>query len=370
MAFDQLETVELYGVNLSSELQSIKLLLASSPSLKLMRIYYMIHDHEEAFRVSHELMRFFQVNAFTESAFKGNPAAVCLLEEEKDEKWLQLVATEFNLSETCFLTRIDLDSPNPSRLFIVYEYLLVFISMHNVCLQVKLCGHATLAASHFIFSSGLVKVNVIEFMTLSGVLTARSVSMPEVSVLSQLKSDGFCAELDFPVVPLVEYTSAEVSNISQSLNGASVVDIKKRTTEDDLLVVLSAGKTVAELQPMFEKIQKLPCRGMTVTALAPSESGFDIYSRFFYPKYGIKECWDLIQSVTSLMRAILFHDPVTGSAHCALAPYWCQKLGKSDLVAYQASTRGGFIRLHLDERNQRVMLQGKAVTVMEGSLLV
>ena len=123
-----------------------------------------------------------------------------------------------------------------SRLFIVYEDLLVFISMHNVCLQVKLCGHATLAASHFIFSSGLVKVNVIEFMTLSGVLTARRVSLPEVSVLSQLKSDGFCTELDFPVVPLVEYTSAEVSNISQSLNGASIVDIKKRTTEDDLLV--------------------------------------------------------------------------------------------------------------------------------------
>ena len=121
-----------------------------------------------------------------------------------------------------------------SRLFIVYEDLLVFISMHDVCLQVKLCGHATLAASHFIFSSGLVKVNVIEFMTLSGVLTARRVSLPEVSVL--LKSDGFCTELDFPVVPLVEYTSAEVSNISQSLNGASIVDIKKRTTEDDLLV--------------------------------------------------------------------------------------------------------------------------------------
>ncbi|XP_063946233.1 uncharacterized protein LOC108213169 isoform X4 [Daucus carota subsp. sativus] len=256
------------------------------------------------------------VDAFTESAFKGNPAAVCLLEEEKDEKWLQLVATEFNLSETCFLTRIDLDSPNPR----------FHLTWFTPVAEVKLCGHATLAASHFIFSSGLVKVNVIEFMTLSGVLTARSVSMPEVSVLSQLKSDGFCTELDFPVVPLVEYTSAEV--------------------------VLSAGKTVAELQPMFEKIQKLPCRGMTVTALAPSESGFDIYSRFFCPKYGIKE------------------DPVTGSAHCALAPYWCQKLGKSDLVAYQASTRGGFIRLHLDERNQRVMLQGKAVTVMEGSLLV
>ncbi|KAL1825924.1 hypothetical protein ACET3Z_012702 [Daucus carota] len=156
--------------------------------------------------------------------------------------------------------------------------------MHNVCLQVKLCGHATLAASHFIFSSGLVKVNVIEFMTLSGVLTARRVSLPEVSVLSQLKSDGFCIELDFPVVPLVEYTSGEVSNISQSLNGASLI--------------LSQALHIVPWHPLV------------------------------------------------------------------------QKLGNSDLVAYQASTRGGFIRLHLDERNQRVMLQGKAVTVMEGSLLV
>ena len=112
--------------------------------------------------------------------------------------------------------------------------------MHNVCLQVKLCGHATLAASHFIFSSGLVKVNVIEFITLSGVLTARRVSLPKLLVLSHLTSDDagddFCIELDFPVVPLVEYNSAEVSIISQSLNGASIVDIKKTTTEDDLLV--------------------------------------------------------------------------------------------------------------------------------------
>ncbi|KAL1812224.1 hypothetical protein ACET3Z_022289 [Daucus carota] len=286
------------------------------------------------------------VDAFTESAFKGNPAAVCLLEEEKDDWWLQLVATEFNLSETCFLTRIELGYANPR----------FHLRWFTPVAEVKLCGHATLAASHFIFSSGLVKVNVIEFITLSGVLTARRVSLPKLSVLSHLTSDDagddFCIELDFPVVPLVEYNSAEVSIISQSLNGASIVDIKKTTTEDDLLVVLSSGETVADLKPMFEKIQKLPCRGMTITALAPSDSGFDIYSRFFCPKYGIKE------------------DPVTGSAHCALAPYWCQKLGKSDLVAYQASSRGGIIKLHLDEKNQRVMLQGKAVTVMEGSLLV
>lgn len=120
------------------------------------------------------------------------------------------------------------------------RHLLLFISIYNVCLQVELCGHATLAASHFIFSSGLVKADVIEFMTLSGVLTARRVLLPKVSVSSHLNTtdagDDFCIELDFPVVPLVEYTSAELSTISQSLNGASIVDIKKTTTEDDLLV--------------------------------------------------------------------------------------------------------------------------------------
>lgn len=296
--------------------------------------------------MSNQQVKYCVVDAFTESAFKGNPAAVCLLEEKKDEGWLQLVATEFNLSETCFLTPIDSESLNPR----------FHLRWFTPVAEVELCGHATLAASHFIFSSGLVKADVIEFMTLSGVLTARRVLLPKVSVSSHLNTtdagDDFCIELDFPVVPLVEYTSAELSTISQSLNGASIVDIKKTTTEDDLLVVLSSGKTVADLQPMFEEIRKLPCRGLTITGLAPSESGFDIYSRFFCPTLGIKE------------------DPVTGSAHCALAPYWCQKLGKCDLVAYQASPRGGIIKLHLDEKNQRVMLQGKAVTVMEGSLLV
>ncbi|KAK1372966.1 hypothetical protein POM88_029159 [Heracleum sosnowskyi] len=197
-------------------------------------------------------------------------------------------------------------------------------------------------ASHFIFSSGLSDANVIEFMILSGVLTARIVSQPKVSVVSP-RGDG-----------------SDDSLVSQSLSAASVVDMKKTTTEDDLFVVLSSGWTVAELQPLFEEV-----------------------SRFFCPKLGDKE------------------DPVTGSSHCALAPYGCQKLGKCDLVAYQiilllfvlfctrkntviafavklesfdlsmqASRRGGIIKIHLDEKNQRVLLQGKDVPVMEGSLLV
>lgn len=274
---------------------------------------------------------------------------MCLLEEERDEEWLQSVATEFNISETGYLTPItttDSGATNPR----------FRLRWFTPVAEVELCGHATLAASHFLFTSGLVDGDIVEFMTLSGILTAKRVSQLEISNSSHLEigdaGGGFCIELDFPVVPLAEFSSIEVSAISQSLNGASVIDIKKTTTEDDLFVVLASGKTVAELQPLFDEIQNFPCGGMTITGLAPPESGFDIYSRFFCPKLGIKE------------------DPVTGSAHCALAPYWCQKLGKCDLVAYQASPRGGILNLHLDEKSQRVLLRGKAITVMEGFILV
>ncbi|KAK9945333.1 hypothetical protein M0R45_010853 [Rubus argutus] len=158
--------------------------------------------------------------------------------------------------------------------------------------EVKLCGHATLAAAHTLFKSGSISSDVIEFLTLSGILTAKK-------------------------------------------------------------VVLPSGNTVADLQPHFDAIEKCPgSMGVIVTGIAPRESGYDFYSRFFCPKFGVNE------------------DHVCGSAHCALAPYWCKKLGKCDVVAYQASPRGGILYIHLDEQNQRVLLRGKAVTVMEGTVLV
>jgi PhzF family phenazine biosynthesis protein len=280
------------------------------------------------------------VDAFTDSAFKGNPAAVCLLEEERDDKWLQAVATEFNISETCYLTRInDLESD-------ILDSIPRFrLRWFTPVAEVRLCGHATLAASHFLFTSGLVNANKIEFLTLSGVLTAKRV--PETE-----QPDSF-VELDFPVVPLTEFDTAEIPAISKALNGASLIDLKKTTTEDDLFVVLPSGKDVADLQPQIDEIRRCPGRGgVIVTGHAPSESGLDFISRYFCPKFGINE------------------DPVTGSAHCALAAYWSKKLGKCDFVAYQASPRGGIINLHLDENSQRVLLRGKAVTVMEGSILV
>ncbi|XP_075639800.1 uncharacterized protein LOC142611601 isoform X2 [Castanea sativa] len=295
-------------------------------------------------------VKYYVVDAFTDSAFKGNPAAVCLLEEERDEKWLQAVAAEFNISETCYLTRLSgsdsLDSSNPR----------FRLRWFTPVAEVELCGHATLAAAHALFSSGLVNSNIIEFVTLSGILTAKKIQETKASNISDTQNgelqDCFLIELDFPTIPTIDFNSEEVSSISNALNGASVIDIKKTTTSDALFVVLPSGECVVEIQPEFDAIRKCPGLGIIATGAAPSGSGFDFYSRVFWPKRGINE------------------DPVCGSAHCALAPYWSKKLGKCDLVAYQASPRSGVLNIHLDEQNQRVLMRGKSVTIMEGSLLV
>ncbi|XP_028086770.1 uncharacterized protein LOC114287576 isoform X1 [Camellia sinensis] len=284
------------------------------------------------------------VDTFTDSPFKGNPAAVCLLDEERDDdEWFQTVASEFNLPMTCFLTWItdsESETHDSSHSSTNPRFRLRWFTPAT---QVKLCGHGTLAASHFLFTSGLVNADKIEFLTLFGVLIAKRV--PE-------SQDCVLIELDLPIVPLSNFDSAEVPSISKALGGASVIELKITTTEEDLIVVLPSGKAVTDLQPQFDEIQRCPGRGVIITGPAPPGSGFDFFSRVFGPKMGINE------------------DLVTGSAHCALAGYWSKKLGKCDFVAYQASARGGILNLHLDEKTQRVLLRGKAITVMEGSLLV
>ncbi|XP_047335158.1 uncharacterized isomerase BH0283-like [Impatiens glandulifera] len=289
------------------------------------------------------------IDAFTESPFKGNPAAVCLLQEERDDEWLQSVATEFNISETCYLILIPSTNSDLTPRFRLRWFTPVA--------EVKLCGHATLASAHFLFTSGLVaEADKIEFLTLSGILTAKRLYEAEKTDSIRLKNgqsliNNFSIELDFPVVPLVEDDPAGEVTIRKAINVSSIVEIKK-ATGDDFLVVLPSGKDVSDFEPQFDEIQKCDGRGLIITGLAPTGSGFDFISRFFAPKLGINE------------------DPVTGSVHCALAAYWSKKLGKCDFVAYQASPRGGIINLHLDEINQRVLLRGKAVSVMEGSILV
>ncbi|XP_050272874.1 uncharacterized protein LOC126716010 isoform X2 [Quercus robur] len=293
-------------------------------------------------------VKYYVVDAFTDSAFKGNPTAVCLLEEERDEKWLQAVATEFNFS--CYLTRLSgsdsLDSSNPR----------FRLRWFTPVAEVKICGHATLAAAHTLFTSSLLNCDVIEFVTKSGTLTARKVADIQTidgsNIQNHESQESFLIELDFPTIPMIDFNSAEFSPISKALNGASVIDIKRTATLDDLIVILSSGETVAKLQPQFDLICKCPGRGIVISGPAPLDSGFDYYYRFFCPKLQLNE------------------DHVCGSANCSLALYWSKRLGKCDLVAYAASARSGVVNIHLDEQNQRVLLRGKAVTIMEGSLSV
>ncbi|WVY98048.1 hypothetical protein V8G54_030199 [Vigna mungo] len=317
-------------------------------------------------------VKYILVDAFTESVFKGNPAAVCLLEEDRDKEWFQAVATEFNLSVTAYVTRITESHHNLNSLHGTSNNPRFHLRWFTPVTEIELCGHATLASAHTLFSSGLVDTDVIEFVTLSGVLTAKKIPAINITSDSDLlkgeAKDGFYIEVNFPVDPVIEFNFEETSKISGALNGASIIDIKKTKDGDDLFVIIpvcslrliieirtvvvESGSAVEELQPQLDAIVKCPGRGIIVSAIAPPGSGFDFCSRFFCPKYGVNE------------------DPVCGGAHCALAPYWSKKLGKCDFNAYQASARGGVLNVHLDEKNQRVLLRGKAVTVMEGCVLV
>ncbi|ESW16615.1 hypothetical protein PHAVU_007G170800 [Phaseolus vulgaris] len=293
-------------------------------------------------------VKYFVVDAFTDSAFKGNPAAVCLLEEERDQTWMQSLATEFNLSETCYLTRIA-DSQRSDISLNGSSTDRFNLRWFTPTTEVELCGHATLASAHVLFSCGLVKSNIIELFTLSGVLTAKKV--PGINE-SGASDDGFFIELDFPADTVAEFNCADISQISAALNGALIIDVKRTTAEDNLLVELASGKAVVELQPDIGAIAKCPGGGILVTGTASPESGFDYYCRTFFPKCGINE------------------DPVTGSAQCALAPYWAKKLGRCDLSAYAASPRSGVVHVHFDEQSKRILMRGNAVTVMDGCVLI
>lgn len=297
-------------------------------------------------------VKYYLVDAFTESVFKGNPAAVCLLEEERDNKWLQAVAAEFNISVTCYLTRICESHHNLNSLHGTSNPRF-HLRWFTPVAEISLCGHATLAAAHTLFSSGLVDTDVTEFVTLSGVLTAKKIpAIDDSTSASNLQKGGFYVEVNFPADPVTEFNFDETSQISAALNGASIIDMKKTQSGDDLCVIVTSGRVVEELQPQLDAIVKCPGRGLIISGIAPSGSGFDFYSRFFCPKLGVNE------------------DPVCGGAHCALAPYWSKKLGKFDFKAYQPSARGGVLNVHYDEQNQRVLLRGKAITVMEGRVVV
>ena len=259
-----------------------------------------------------------QIDAFAKRPYSGNPAAVCLLDDERDAQWMQAVAGEMNLSETAFVRPVrdgfDLRWFTPT-------------------VEVDLCGHATLAAAHTLWSEGRVAEDAeIRFQTRSGVLTAAR--------------NGDLTELDFPATRPVpaDLDEAQIRNLGDLLG---VVPREVGRSAFDLLVDVESESDVRAARPDFRRLAELDCRGVIVTS-ASEDGRFDFVSRFFAPGAGVDE------------------DPVTGSAHCCLGPYWGERLGKSEMTAFQASSRGGVVRVRVS--GERVFLGGHAVTVMRGTL--
>ncbi|HEX2979761.1 MAG TPA: PhzF family phenazine biosynthesis protein [Anaerolineaceae bacterium] len=258
----------------------------------------------------------YQVDAFTDQPFKGNPAGVCLLDQAHPEGWMQALAAELKHSETAFL----LPEADGYRL-----------RWFTPAAEVKLCGHGTLASAHVLFETGRVEPQGTAcFYTLSGLLTA-------------CQSDGW-TELNFPATQAQPAAAPE--GMLAALGISEPLFVGKNGM--DYLVEVAEEDQVRALKPDFAALKSVPARGVIVTTRGGGE--FDFVSRFFAPFVGVNE------------------DPVTGSAHCTLAPYWSAKLGKDQFTAYQASPRGGVLRLLL--AGGRVLIRGQAVTILEGELRV
>jgi PhzF family phenazine biosynthesis protein len=260
-------------------------------------------------------LRFHLVDAFTAEAFAGNPAVVYVLDQWRDDAWHQRVAREMNQSETAFVVPVS-DG--------------FHLRWFTPTIEVDLCGHATLATVHVLWSTNrVVKGRPIAFRTRSGLLTAQQ--------------NGESIELDFPL--LREQPTDAPAGLNEAL-GVSPIYIGK--SRHDLLVQVNTEDEVRSARPNFTRLATVATRGVIVTA-ASSDPAFDFVSRFFAPAVGINE------------------DPVTGSAHCCLADFWSRRLNKLSLRAYQASTRGGVVQVGVT--GDRVILGGQAVTVAQGELL-
>ncbi|MBI5533364.1 MAG: PhzF family phenazine biosynthesis protein [Deltaproteobacteria bacterium] len=257
-----------------------------------------------------------QVDAFTDKAFSGNPAAVCVLDGPREDAWMQNVAAEMNLSETAFL--VQREDGWGLRWF-------------TPAMEVMLCGHASLASAHVLWEEDYLAPSAqARFHTLSGLLTADRV-------------DGQI-ELDFPVQPLTP--ADDIQGLSAVL-GVQVASL--RDADWTWLAELEDPASLRRLAPNMEALRKYP-RGSVIVTSRSDDPSYDFLSRFFVPGLGIDE------------------DPVTGSSHCALTPYWRERLGKNVMVGYQASKRGGVIGVTF--LGGRVKLRGNAVSVLRGELRV
>jgi PhzF family phenazine biosynthesis protein len=261
-------------------------------------------------------IKIFTVDAFTDKLFSGNPAAVCLLNEELSEEMMLSIAAEMNLSETAFVIK----SGNDFNL-----------KWFTPKVEVQLCGHATLATSHILWEQGILSQGeVARFNTLSGLLT--------------VTNDNDEYEMNFPAY--------SIENVSPNEKLADALDVKPinfAETEHHYLCEIESEEQLKNITPSFETLMGLEKFGTIVTAKSSTDH-YDFVSRFFAPAKGINE------------------DPVTGSAHCSLGPYWMNKTGKNEFVAYQASERGGVVKIKM--KDGRVFLKGRAVTFLNGELLV
>jgi PhzF family phenazine biosynthesis protein len=266
----------------------------------------------------------YQVDAFTAEPFAGNPAAVCLLKGGEDAGWMQRVAAVMNLSETAFLR------PDGAGVY--------GLRWFTPTVEVELCGHATLASAHALWTEGLAgRGQAVRFDTASGALTARP------------GEDG-TIWLDFPVTPAAQVDPP--SGLLEALGGgpAGFVGLG----QFDYLVELADEAAVRGLVPDVRRLEGLGDHGVIVTAAAGAgpgsgSAGYDFVSRYFAPAAGIDE------------------DPVTGSAHCTLGPFWAARLGRDELTGFQASRRGGLVQVRPE--GDRVLLGGRAVTVLRGQLV-
>ncbi len=261
-------------------------------------------------------MPIFQVDAFTDRAFAGNPAAVCLPSPDVADRWLREVGAEMNLAETAFLWP-DGDSYN--------------LRWFTPTVEVDLCGHATLAAAHVLWETGrLDAAATARFNTRSGLLTARRVSNKiELDFPAERDTEGECP------VGLREALGADVRYTGQN--------------RFDLITEVQDAGTLRNLHPDFRRLREISVRGVIVTCRSDLPD-YSFISRFFAPAAGIDE------------------DPVTGSAHCCLGPFWQLRLGRSEMSGYQASRRGGVVGVRME--GESVVLSGQAVTVLKGELMV
>jgi PhzF family phenazine biosynthesis protein len=266
-------------------------------------------------------IRITQVDAFTDRRFAGNPAAVCVLSEPAEDRWMQDVAAEMNLSETAFAHRLGAGSKFSLRWFTPRK-------------EVDLCGHATLATAHVLWEQGDVPGGEpAQFETKSGLLTA------------QRGPSGI--ELDFPAEPVAQEVRDphELAELRSAL--AAPIRFVGRN-RFDLLIELETEDQVRGLRPDIRRLEQFPARGVMVTSRSHARE-YDFVSRFFAPRVGVDE------------------DPVCGSAHCCLGPYWAEKLDRSSLTGHQVSCRGGVVKVRV--QGPRVVLIGQAVTVLRGELV-